>query len=63
MATPGGPALRRTEVEVKKSRQADLLLQAEIEDRKAESTYVPDLKKGYADKARDLRAEAKALAA
>lgn len=63
MAAPGGPALRRTDAEVKKSRESDLLLQAEIEDRKAESTYVPELKKGYADKARDLRAEAKALAA
>lgn len=63
MAAPGGPALRRTGVDVKKSRQSDLLLQAEIEERKAESTYDNDAQQGYLLKARSLRAEAKAIAA
>lgn len=63
MATPGGPALRRTDVEVRKSRQSDLLLQAEVEERKASATHDNDLRQGYLTKASDLRAEAQALAA
>lgn len=63
MAAPGGPALRRTEVEVKKSRQNDLLLQADVYKRKAESALDHDLRLGYERQAADLRAQAKAIAA
>jgi len=63
MATPGGPALRRTDTEVKKSRQNDLLLQAEIEKRKADAADDYDLKLGYERMEKSLRAQARALAA
>lgn len=61
MAVPGGPALRRTEVERVQSRKNDL--QAEVMRYKALASNSEDhvLRKGYAQKAAALEAEIKAL--
>jgi hypothetical protein len=62
MATPGGPALRRTEQEVKTSRRQDLLGLAEIEERKANTPGLDTtLRLGYQEKAARLRADANSL--
>jgi hypothetical protein len=62
MATPGGPALRRTDAEVKKSRSTDLEIQAEHFRRQAEAAEDVDLRRGYLSKATSLANEARALA-
>lgn len=62
MATPGGPALRRTESEVKTSRRQDLLGLAEIEERKASTPGLDStFRMGYQEKAARLRADANSL--
>lgn len=62
MATPGGPALRRTEQEGKTSRRQDLLGLAEIEERKASTPGLdPTFRMGYQEKAARLRADANSL--
>lgn len=61
MAVPGGPALRRTDVERVQSRKNDL--SAEVLRYKALASSTEDhmLRKGYAQKAAQLEAEIKAL--
>lgn len=62
MAIPGGPALRRTEVEVKSSRKQELTLMAVNEERKASAHGLDtDLRRGYLEKAAGLRAQANAV--
>lgn len=62
MAAPGGPALRRTESEVKTSRRQDLLGLAEIEERKASTPGLDStFRMGYQEKAARLRADANSL--
>lgn len=62
MATPGGPALRRTEAEIKRSRQQDLELMASAEERKANAPGLErDLRQGYLQKAAAFRAQANAI--
>jgi len=61
MATPGGPALRRTEAERVSARRSDLLEQAMRFKALANSAEDQDLRKGYATKAARLEAEVKAL--
>lgn len=62
MATPGGPALRRTEAEVKSSRKQDLLALADVELRKADTPGLDrTFRIGYEEKAARLRAEANSL--
>jgi hypothetical protein len=63
MAVPGGPALRRTEVERKEARKADLLTEAARFKALAHGAEDLDLRRGYATKAAQLEAEIKALAA
>jgi hypothetical protein len=63
MAIPGGPALRRTEVERKEARKADLLTEAARFKALAHGAEDLDLRRGYATKAAQLEAEIKALAA
>lgn len=62
MATPGGPALRRTESERNQARKSDLALEARRFKMMATSTEDPDLRRGYATKAAQLEAEYKAIA-
>lgn len=61
MATPGGPALRRTEIENAQSRRNDLT--AEVMRYKALATHSEDqiLRKGYAQKAAQLEAQIRAV--
>lgn len=61
MATPGGPALRRTEIENAQSRRNDLT--AEVTRYKALATHSEDqiLRKGYAQKAAQLEAQIRAV--
>lgn len=62
MATPHGPALRRTDAEVKTSRRQDLLGLAEIEERKANTPGLDaTFRIGYQEKAAKLRADANSL--
>lgn len=61
MATPGGPALRRTEGEVRKSRNADLLIEADRYKRLSDAAEDADLRRGYLSKAAALTAQAKTL--
>lgn len=61
MATPGGPVLRRTEGEVRKSRNTDLLLEADRYKRLSDAAEDADLRRGYLSKAAALTAQAKAL--
>jgi hypothetical protein len=63
MATPGGPALRRTEVERVNARRNDLVMEAARYKSMAGNSEDPDLRKGYATKAAQLETEIKALAA
>jgi hypothetical protein len=59
MATPGGPALRRTDAEVKRSRQQDLELMALAEESKALAPNLDrDVRDGYLAKAAGFRAQA-----
>lgn len=61
MATPGGPVLRRTEGEVRKSRNSDLLIEADRYKRLSDAAEDADLRRGYLSKAAALTAQAKAL--
>lgn len=62
MAAPGGPMLRRTEIEAKSSRKQDLLMLADAEERKAATPGLDrTFRLGYEDKAAQLRAEANSL--
>lgn len=61
MATPGGPALRRTEIERTEARKNDLATEAARFTALAGNTEDHVLRKGYAAKAAQLAAEIKAL--
>lgn len=61
MAVPGGPALRRTEVERAQSRKADLEGEVVRYKALAAATDDPILRKGYAGKASQLEAEIRSL--
>lgn len=61
MATPGGPALRRTEIERTEARKSDLTSEALRFTALANTTEDHVLRKGYAAKAAQLDAEIKAL--
>lgn len=62
MPVPGGPALRRTEVETKSARKNDLLLEAaRFEALAAANSGDLDLRKGYDAMAAQLKAQVKAL--
>jgi hypothetical protein len=61
MATPGGPALRRTEAERVNARRSDLLEQSARYKVLASKAEDPDLRKGYTQKAVQIDAEIKAL--
>lgn len=61
MATPNGPALRRTEIETKTAQKSDLLRQAQYWATKSETTEDRDLRRGYAANATSLRERAEAL--
>jgi len=61
MATPGGPALRRTEVERVNARRSDLVMEAAKFKALAASSDDGNLRLGYAAKAVQLEAEIKAL--
>lgn len=62
MAVPGGPALRRTEQEVRTSRKQDLLALARAEEEKGATPGLDTtLRSGYLEKAARLRAEAHTL--
>lgn len=63
MATPGGPALRRSDSERKEAAKADLLAEAARYKALANSAEDRDLRSGYAKKAATLEAQIKALAA
>jgi hypothetical protein len=62
MATPGGPALRRTESERNTARKSDLAFEAARYKALATHTEDHDLRKGYAIKAAQLESEIKTLA-
>ena len=61
MATPGGPALRRTEVETKSAQKSDLLRQEEYWRTMSETAKDRDLQKGWAVRADEYKAKAAAL--
>lgn len=61
MATPGGPALRRTEAERVNARRSDLLEQSARFKALASAAEDLDLRKGYTQKAVQIDAEIKAL--
>lgn len=61
MAVPGGPALRRTEIERAESRKNDLIVAMRHFQKLANTSDDEDLRKGYDIKARQLAAEIKAL--
>lgn len=61
MATPGGPALRRTEVERTQARKTDLELEIARNKALAKAADDPILRKGYTMKAAQLEAEIRAL--
>jgi hypothetical protein len=62
MARPGGPALRRTEVERTSARRGDLAAEAErLRALATAAHHDPDLRKGYAIQASRVEAELKAL--
>lgn len=61
MATPGGPALRRTEVERAQSRKSELVREVMRFKALSNSAVDNDLRRGYAAKAAQLETEAKAL--
>jgi hypothetical protein len=61
MATPGGPSLRRTEVERVNARKSDLSREVMRYKALANASEDPDLRKGYTQKALQVDAELKAL--
>lgn len=61
MATPGGPNLRRTEVERVNARKSDLTREVMRYKAMASASEDPDLRKGYTQKALQIDAELKAL--
>jgi hypothetical protein len=61
MATPGGPSLRRTEVERVNARKSDLTREVMRYKALANASEDPDLRKGYTQKALQIDAEMKAL--
>ena len=61
MATPGGPNLRRTEVERVNARKTDLSREVMRYKAMASASEDPDLRKGYTQKALQIDAELKAL--
>lgn len=61
MATPGGPNLRRTEVERVNARRSDLSREVLRYKTLASKAEDPDLRKGYMQKALQVDAELKAL--
>lgn len=61
MAVPGGPVLRRSEIDNKAAQKSDLLEQARRWELKAESVTDRDLQKGYSANAADLRRQAAAF--
>jgi hypothetical protein len=61
MATPGGPALRRTEADRNQARRTDLVMESARFKALAASSDDPDLRKGYGAKAAQLEAQIKAL--
>lgn len=61
MAVPGGPALRRTEVERKQARAKDLVAEVSRFKALARGAEDTDLRKGYSAKAAQLEAEIGAL--
>lgn len=61
MATPGGPALRQTQVERTQSRKSDLEREVARYKALSLSSEDPNLRRGYADIAAKRMAEAKAL--
>jgi hypothetical protein len=61
MATPGGPSLRRTEVERVNARKSDLEREVMRYKTLASAAEDPDLRKGYTQKALQVDAELKAL--
>jgi hypothetical protein len=61
MATPGGPNLRRTEVERVNARKSDLVREVMRYKAMASAAEDPDLRKGYTQKALQIDAELKAL--
>jgi hypothetical protein len=61
MATPGGPSLRRTEVERVNARRSDLSREVLRYKTLASKAEDPDLRKGYMQKALQVDAELKAL--
>jgi hypothetical protein len=63
MATPGGPSLRRTEVERTNARRDDLVRQAAHFKALAAGTHDQTLVKGYSATAAQIEAEIKGLAA
>jgi hypothetical protein len=62
MATPGGPALRQTEIERTNSRVNDLVREVARYKSLASHSDDHDLRKGYATKAAQIEAEIKTLA-
>lgn len=63
MAVPGGPALRRTEIERTSARANDLALEVRRFKSLATNATDVDLRQGYAAKAAQLEAEFKAISA
>jgi hypothetical protein len=61
MATPGGPSLRRTEVERVNARKTDLGREVMRYKSMASAAEDPDLRKGYLQKALQIDAELKSL--
>jgi hypothetical protein len=61
MATPGGPSLRRTEVERVNARKSDLSREVMRYKAMASAAEDPDLRKGYTQQALQIDAELKAL--
>lgn len=61
MATPGGPALRRTDVQTKAVQRTDLEQQAKYWRDMSRNTTDPDLRKGWATRADEFVAKAGTL--
>jgi hypothetical protein len=63
MATPGGPALRRTEIETKTAQKSELLRQADHWRAKSLNVGDADLRRGWAARAAELEAKAELFSA
>lgn len=61
MPLPGGPSLRRTEIEAKTAEKSDLLRQAALWRIKSENALDKDLVKGYAATAAEFLAKAESV--